>query len=320
MTRKSYILRRAVEGPFVVLAILAVNFFLIKLAPGDPVRMFVSDTYAPPEYVEAMRRQLGLDRPIYEQFIVYLSRLFQGDLGFSFQHGASVLSLIFIRLLFTLLLTGSAFALSVSLGVLLGVIASKKPYSKADNMASSLSLIAFSLPQFWLAIVFLLVFGLFIPIFPAGGAISVGKTGLDYWLDLLYHLLLPAIVLGLSGLASFLRLTRASMLEQLGKDYIMTAWAKGCTERMVLYRHALRNALVPIVTLIGIRLPWLLYGAVLVESVFSWPGLGSLVYAAIFARDYNIIMGIFAVISVLVIVFNLITDILYTYVDPRIAY
>lgn len=313
-------LKRIIVSPAVLFFIVLLNFLLMKLAPGDPVRMFVSGTYAPPEYVEAMRHRLGLDKPLYEQFLIYISRLVQGDLGFSFVHNAAVLHLIGGRLYNTLLLTGLAFILSLVLGILLGVIASKKPYSALDNSASFSSLIVFSMPQFWVAIIFLLLFALYVPIFPPGGLISVGKTGVDYWVDFLWHLILPTFVLGLTNLATFVRLTRASMLEQLGKDYILTAWGKGCSERDVLYKHALRNALLPIVTMIGLRLPWLLYGAVLIETVFSWPGLGMLLYDAIFSRDYNIIMGIFTIISALVIVFGLITDLVYTYVDPRIAY
>jgi peptide/nickel transport system permease protein len=321
MSRKSIVLKRLVAAPFLLLAIWSCIFLVIKAAPGDPMRYFADEyAYRYPEYYEALRHELGFDKPVYEQFITYLVRLTRGDFGFSFAYSKPVLDVITERFFNTIMLTGSAFLFSIFLGVILGVIASKKPYSALDNAISSSSLMVASMPAFWISLIFLLAFGLHFRIFPPGGLISVGKTGIEYWLDYLWHLFLPAFVLGISNLAVYVRLTRASMLEQLGKDYILTAWSKGCSERTIYYKHALRNALLPIVTVIGMRMAWLLYGSVLVETVFAWPGMGMLIYDAIFARDYNIIMATFVLVSTLVIVFNLITDIIYTYLDPRIAH
>lgn len=319
MSRKSYIIKRLVEIPFVLLIIISVIFLLIKIAPGDPVRMYVSDAYAPPEYVEQMRHKLGLDKPIHEQYVKYLRKLITGDFGFSFLKNVSVFDLIMSRLFNTLLLTGTAFIFAIIFGVSLGIIASKKPYSIIDNIISFTSTIIYSMPQFWIATIFLLILGLRFKLFPPGGIMSIGKE-IPYWQDLLWHLCLPALVLGLSNAVAFFRLTRASMLEQIGSDYILTAWSKGCSERTVFYKHALRNALLPIVTWIGMRIPWLLYGAVLIETVFTWPGAGLLIYDAIFTRDYNVIMCTFIIISSFVLITNLITDILYSIVDPRITY
>lgn len=321
MTRKSYILKRFIQFPILLILTLSVIFLIIKIAPGDPVKFFTGESaYITEEYIAEIRRKFALDRPLYEQFFIYLDKMLHGDFGYSFKSNALVLQLISDRLFNTLMLTVSGFLISVVLGSVLGITASKKAYSLRDNVISFSSVIIFSMPQFWISIIILVTFSVIYPLFPAGTLISIGKTGIDYVLDYLWHLALPAFVLGISNLALFVRLTRASMLEQLGKDYILTARSKGCTERTVLYKHAFRNALLPIVTMMGLQIPWLMYGAVLVETIFSWPGLGLLIYTSIFSRDYNIIMAIFVFVTILVMLTNLIVDIIYSYLDPRIVY
>jgi peptide/nickel transport system permease protein len=234
--------------------------------------------------------------------------------------GIPVLDLIKSRLIFTLILMFSSLSISIVLGLFLGVIASKNVYSIKDNLISFSSLIFFSTPRFWIGTLFLLAFALYLPLFPAGGIITPGTSGVNYWVDVFYHLFLPISTLVVTNLASFVRLVRASMLEEINKDYIVTALSKGCSENTVYYRHALRNALLPVVTWIGIRLPWIITGSILVETVFSLPGIGMLLYDSIYGRDYNMIMAIFTIASFLVILVNLLTDIIYTYIDPRIVY
>ena len=303
-----------------VLGVVVVNFTLIHLAPGDPILALIGEFQAPPDVVQSVRQQFGLDRPVPVQLGLYLLSILRGDFGFSFAFKQPVLGVILERVPATLLLMSVAILYATLCGAVFGVLSSRRQYSHTDNFFTLVSLLGYSLPVFWLGQIILIIFGLHFPIFPAQGMESLREsyTGVARGLDILHHLVLPAFTLGLGYLAVDVRFTRASMIEVMSQDYIRTARAKGLSERAVLYKHALRNALIPLVTITGLNFGFLLAGAVLTETVFAWPGLGRLMYDSIYARDYPVLMGMFVVISMMVIAVNLVTDIVYSVLDPRI--
>lgn len=315
-----YIGRRLVQAVPLILGIVVVNFCLIHLAPGDPIISLVGEFQTSEEYIESVRKQYGLDQPLFVQLFIYIRNILKGDFGYSFSFKQPVLHVILDRVPATLLLMIVTILFSTLLGVILGVVSSRRQYSKTDNLVTLISLIGYSIPVFWLGQILLIGLSLKVPLFPAQGMESLRETytGIAYVVDVLHHLVLPAFALGLSYLAINTRFTRASMLEVLGQDYVRTARAKGLSERKVIYKHALRNALLPLVTLTGLNFGFLLAGAVLTETVFAWPGLGRLMYDSIYTRDYPVLMGMFIFISAMVIVVNLITDIFYSVLDPRI--
>jgi peptide/nickel transport system permease protein len=312
--------RRMLHAVPLVLGVVVVNFTLIHLAPGDPILALIGEFQAAPEFIRSVREQFGLDRPLPVQLGLYLWNLLWGDFGHSFAFKQPVLEVILDRVPATLLLMSAALLYATLLGAFFGVISSRRQYSRADNAFTLVSLVGYSMPVFWLGQILLILFSLKLPLFPAQGMESLreGYTGFARGLDILHHLALPAFTLGLGYLAVDVRFTRASMLEVMSQDYIRTARAKGLSERAVFYKHALRNALIPLVTITGLNFGFLLAGAVLTETVYAWPGLGRLMYDSIYTRDYPVLMGMFVVISVMVIVVNLLTDILYSILDPRI--
>lgn len=297
---------------------------LIHSAPGDPLYIIIGEEYAEldPEFVARIRAEYGLDQPIYIQLFAYLGKVIQLDFGFSFSSRMPVIDIIASRIGPTLLLMISGMTFGLIMGVILGVLSSRKPYSKADNVITSGALIFYSVPNFWLAQMLLLALALYLDLFPASGMIT-GRyplTGFAYIADVLHHLILPALTIGMFQLAIATRLTRASMLEVLRSDFITEARAKGLGERKVLLKHALRNALLPVVTMTGMNIAFIFGGAVLTETVYGWPGMGRLMYDSIYRRDYPVLMGIFVLVSSMVIIAQLITDILYAWLDPRIRY
>ena len=316
----SYACRRMAHAVPLVLGVVVVNFTLIHLAPGDPILALIGEFQASPEFVQSVRKQFGLDRPLGVQFGLYVLNLLRGDFGFSFAFKQPVLAVILDRVPATFLLMGTALWYATLCGALFGVLSSRRQYSHTDNFFTLVSLVGYSMPVFWLGQIFLILFSLTFPIFPAQGMESLREsyTGVARGLDILHHLVLPAFTLGLGYLAVDVRFTRASMIEVMSQDYIRTARAKGLSEQAVFYKHALRNALIPLVTITGLNFGFLLAGAVLTETVFAWPGLGRLMYDSIYARDYPVLMGMFVVISMMVILVNLITDIVYSVLDPRI--
>lgn len=317
-----YACRRMAHAVPLILGVVVVNFTLIHLAPGDPILALIGEFQASPEFIQSVRQQFGLDRPLPVQLGLYLLNLLQGDFGFSFTLKQPVLAVILDRVPATLLLMGVAILYATVCGALFGVISARRQYSHADNVFTLVSLVGYSMPVFWLGQILLILFGLTFPILPAQGMESLreGYTGMARGLDILRHLVLPAFTLGLGYLAVDVRFTRASMLEVMAQDYIRTARAKGLSERAVFYKHALRNALIPLVTITGLNFGFLLAGAVLTETVFAWPGLGRLMYDSIYARDYPVLMGMFVFISVTVIVVNFLTDMVYSVLDPRIRF
>lgn len=316
-----YILRRALQAIPVVIGIVVLNFTLLHLAPGDPAMVYVGESGgATEEILKAVRKEFGLDKSLAEQLFIYGKKVLSGDLGFSYFQGKPVLELILEKIPPTALLILTSMFLAVVVGVLTGVIVAQRPASAGSAVVTILSLFGFAMPVFWLGIMFILAFSLYLPLFPGYGMLTVGGEGglFQTLKDLLHHLTLPALTLGIIYVAQYSRLSRASMLEVIGSDYVRTARAKGLSEKMVIYKHALRNAILPVLTVAGIQLGHLLAGAVLVETVFTWPGMGRLMFDGILRRDYPLIMGILIFSSVMVIVANLITDILYGVLDPRI--
>lgn len=304
-----------------VLAVLAVNFTLIHAAPGDPAMVIAGEMGGADEAAMAeIRKAYGLDRPLLVQFGTYVGRSLQGDFGRSYLLNQPVLDLILDRLGPTILLVLSALVVAIVAGTLLGVLASRRPDSVFSGAVTVISLVGYAMPVFWTAILLVILFGKVWPILPIAGMRDVRIYG-DWWvttLDVLHHLVLPATTLAIVYVAQYSRLARTSMLEVLGSDYIRTARAKGLGEGPVVFKHALRNALMPVVTIAGLQFGHLISGALLVETVFSWPGMGTLALDAILGRDYPVLLGILTFSAILVIAANLVTDLSYRWLDPRL--
>ena len=314
--------RRLALAAALVLAVLAVNFVLIHAAPGDPAQVIAGEMGGADEAAMAsIRKAYGLDRPLTTQFVTYIGKSLHGDLGQSYTFNQPVSGLILDRLGPTVLLVMTALLCAVLLGTLLGVWAARRPDSVVSGVVTVLSLVGYSMPVFWTGILLVILFGKVWPIMPIAGMHDVRLVGATAWaslLDVLHHLVLPALTLTLIYVAQYSRLARASMLEILGADYIRTARAKGLSDGVVTFKHALRNALMPIVTVVGLQFGNLISGAVLVETVFSWPGLGTLALEAILGRDYPTLLGVLTFSALLVIAANLLTDLSYRWIDPRL--
>lgn len=317
-----YIIRRLLQAVPVVFVIIVLNFVLIHSAPGDPLDIMTGQMETTEEYLAQLRAAYGLDQPLPTQLWIYLTKVMQGDLGYSLRFREDVTTLILSRLPATLLLMGTALVVSSVFGVLLGVIAARRPYSMTDNTVTLIALAGYSMPVFWLGQILLLIFALKLAWFPVQGMYSL-RAPAEGWgrvLDLLRHLALPALTYSIYHLTLIYRLTRVKMQETLALDYITTARAKGLTAGRVAWGHALPNAMMPIVTVIGLNFGFMLAGSVLTETVFAWPGTGRLLYEAIMARDYQVLLGLFTVLSIMVILANVLTDVIYALLDPRVLY
>ncbi len=318
----TYTLSRLYQGLALVLAVVVLNFALLHAAPGDPVETIAGASGGMSEELKAeLRTQYGLDKPFHVQLGIYLAKVVQGDLGYSHFFNTSVSGLIWERVPATLLLVLTSVIGAFVIGTMLGVLSSRKPNGLLSQFINTFSLIGFAAPVFWTGIMLVLLFSSVIPIFPVSGmrAIdSAGTTGITGVVDVLHHLVLPALTLGLIYLAQYSRLARASMLDVLGSDFIRTARAKGLAQRVVLYKHALRNAILPVVTILGLQFGNVMAGAILVETVFNWPGLGRLAFESVLRRDYPTILGVLLFSSMVVVVMNLLTDYCYRLIDPRI--
>ena len=321
MTLLITILQRIFYALALLTAVLVLNFLLMHAAPGDIADTIAQDMGgADAEVLEQIRRDYGLDRPVWEQLLKYIGNVAQGDLGYSFFFNVEVTTLLLERLPATLLLVVSAQCLAILVGVLLGVIAARRPNGMTSHFVTLLALFGYSAPVFWTGIMLLISFSLFFQVFPSGGMQDVTLEGgwFTHVLDVAHHMVLPVITLASIFLALYSRLCRASMLEVLGSDYVRTAKAKGLSERQVVMKHGLKNALSPVVTLAGLQFSAVVSGAVLVETVFSWPGLGTLALQSILARDTPTILGILFFSALVVVVVNLITDLVLRLIDPRI--
>jgi len=319
----AFVAQRIVKGVVVLVAIIVMNFVLIRLAPGDPAVVMAGEAGASDQvFVAQLREKFGLDRPLPEQLFVYVKGVLALDLGFSFRQQAPVSKLILDRLPATLLLTLTAFAISLVLGVLFGALAARFAGGWIDTAITVVALIFYATPLFWIALMAILLFSVALDWLPSFGYETVGAnyTGFRHALDVAAHLVMPATTIGLFFMATYARMTRASMLEVQRLDFVKTARAKGLRDRVIQRRHVLRNALLPVVTLAGVHSGTLIGGAVLTETVFAWPGIGRLMYEALLQRDYNLLLGVFVVCSAMVLIFNLLTDLVYRLVDPRIDY
>ncbi|MEP1768797.1 MAG: ABC transporter permease [Sulfitobacter sp.] len=316
-----FIAARLGKAVIILLGILVLNFVLIHAAPGDPAAVMAGEAGAADEkFLADLRVRFGLDQPYSVQLFNYLKGAVQLDLGFSYRQQMPVTELIWDRLPATLLLTASAFVISIVFGVTAGVLAAQAQGTWKDTLISTFALLFYATPLFWVALMASLVFSVFLGWLPGFGYETIGAhyTGIARMLDIGKHLILPATTLGLFFTAIYMRMTRASMLEVSRLDFVKTARAKGLRKSVIQRRHVLRNALLPVITLAGLQAGQIVGGAVLTETVFAWPGIGRLMFEAINQRDYNVILGVFFISAAMVLLFNLITDILYGVVDPRI--
>lgn len=314
-----YILRRLVISVPVLLGITLITFFAYNLAPGDPIDAMIDPTVMmDPADLSRMREALGLDQPIIVRYGIWLREAVQGNLGYSYRSGEPVLERIGRRLPATLQLTVTSLVIAIGLGIPLGIISALKQYSRLDYALTFFAFGGISIPNFFLALGAIYILALKLKMFPSHG---MGDPDADFLMvSRLHHLILPAMVLGLDRVAGFLRYTRSSMLEVLGQDYMTTAKAKGLAGHIIVIRHGMRNALISIITIIGLSLPTLFGGSVIVETIFAWPGMGQMAITAVTQRDYPVLMGVALVSSVIVLASNLLADIAYALVDPRIRY
>ncbi|WP_350294999.1 ABC transporter permease [Limnohabitans sp. Rim8] len=312
---------RLTQGLALVFAVVVLNFVLVHAAPGDPVETIAGASGGMDEKLQAeLRAMYGLDQPLPVQLGIYLGKVVRGDLGYSYFFNLPVSDLILERVPATLLLVLTSVLTAFLIGTTLGVLSSRKPNGWLSQLINVMSLVGFAAPVFWMGMLLIILLASIFPVFPVSGMRGIQSSGLGWAdvVDVLHHLVLPAFTLGLVYLAQYSRLSRAAMLDVLGADYIRTARAKGLPERLVLYKHALRNAVLPVVTILGLQFGNVLAGAIVVETVFNWPGLGRLAFESVLRRDYPTILGVLLFSSIVVIVMNQVTDLCYRLIDPRI--
>ncbi len=315
-----YLFRRLLYTLITLIGISILSWVIITQAPGSPIALTL-DPKVSPKIIEQMEKNYDLDKPVYQQYFLWLKRLFTGEL-YSFKDGRPVMKKIGERIWNTLLLNLVAIIIIFSLAIPLGIFSAKRQYSFLDNLGTFGAYLGISIPSFWLAYLLILgtvkLFGY--PVLGMRSFVTEDFTTTEMILDRLWHLMLPSIILAIGGIAALSRYTRSSMLEVIRQDYIRTAKAKGLPEETVYYKHALRNALLPIITLFGFLIPGLIGGSIIMETVFAWPGIGRLAYQAVLARDYPVVMTINTITAVLVLIGNFVADILYGIADPRIRY
>lgn len=315
------IIMRLLKAITVLFLIVIFNFFLIQMAPGDPAAVMAGEAGATDaEFLRQLREQFGLDQPMYVQLWRYVSGIATLDFGYSYRQQMPVFDVIMARMPATLLLTGTAFVLSLALGILAGSMAAARAKKASGSIIMALALVCYATPLFWVALMAVLLFSVQLGWLPAYGISTAGAnyTGITMVIDVGKHLILPATTLALFFMAIYTRMTRTSMLEASQQDFVKTARAKGLAPGVIQRRHILRNALLPIITLAGLQAGQMVGGAILTETVFAWPGIGRLMYEALMQRDYNLLLGIFFFSAALVIVFNILTDLVYRLADPRI--
>ncbi|WP_051356916.1 ABC transporter permease [Azorhizobium doebereinerae] len=319
----TFFTRRLIQAVPVLLGIVLFSFVILHLAPGDAIDVMAGEAgTGDAAYMAQLREKYGLDQPLHIQLLRYGTQIAQLDLGYSIRNNAPVRDLILQRVGPTLLLMGVSIVLSVAMGVLFGAVAAIRRNTLIDDLISLVALLAYAMPIFWIGLMFIILFSVTLGVLPSGGFYDVVRQDvgpLARGLDVGRHLVLPALTLSLFYFAIYTRLMRASMLEVMGLDYIRTARAKGLGAAKVTIRHVVRNALLPIVTMLGMQTASLLGGAVVVETVFNWPGLGRLTYDAVFQRDYSLLIGILLMSSILVIIINMLVDLAYSWLDPRIV-
>jgi len=315
-----YLLRRLLITVPSLIGISIVLFTVLALAPGDPFGELATNPNVPPEVGAALRAKFGLDDPVWLRYLHWLVAMLQGDWGFSFVSRVNVDTLILQRLPATLLVIGSSQILALLVALPVGVLAATRPYSIFDQIASSFAFVGFSLPTFFTGLLFILVFSIYLDWLPFVFRADLGATGWRWYWEMFRQSIMPVAVLGLFQGAAWTRYVRSAVLDVIRLDYVTTARAKGISENAVITRHVVRNALIPVVTLVALSMPAVFGGAIVTEQIFRVPGIGSLLISSILANDTPVIMAVTFVISCLVILFNLLADILYGWLDPRISY
>ena len=313
----AYLTRRTLATIPLFLGVSVILFFVLHLAPGGPADVYADNPSVTPAALENLKRELGLDQPLPVQYVRWVSAFARGEWGFSIRSGQPVLETALERVGPTLFLGGTAFALALLTAIPLGVFSALRRYSSVDYVFTFLSFLGISMPIFWLALMLQAFFAVQLRWLPSAGLETIGDGG---FLDRLRHLILPASLLAIANIASWGRFVRSSMLDVLNLDYIRTARAKGLGERVITYRHAFRNALIPVVTVIALDFAGILSGAVITETIFAWPGMGRLFIEAMNGRDYPVLMALLMIGSVALVFTNLLTDLVYSVIDPRIRY
>jgi peptide/nickel transport system permease protein len=314
-----YVLRRLLIAIPSLLGISLVLFVVLALAPGDPFSELATNPNVPPEVALALRAKFGLDDPIYLRYLHWLNAMLHGDWGFSFVSRMNVDTLILQRLPTTLYVIGSAQVLALLIAIPVGVYAATKPYSLFDQVANTLAFVGFSLPTFFTGILFILIFSVTLDWLPFVYTTDIKGTGIHWVLEMIRQAIMPVAVLGLFQAASMTRFVRSAMLDVIRLDYVTTARAKGIGQRRVIVKHVMRNAMIPVVTLIALQIPAVFGGAIVTEQIFRIPGIGSLLISSILSNDTPVVMAVTFVFACLVVLFNLIADVLYGWLDPRIS-
>ncbi|MEM0472659.1 MAG: ABC transporter permease [Sulfolobales archaeon] len=325
MGLSKYFVRRALFAIPLIIVIITINFILVHLAPGDPIAYIVGTEYVSPEYIERLRAEYGLDRPLWEQYWIYMAKVLSFDLGYSYRYREPVINVIIERLPATLILMLTAITWATLAGIAIGVRAALNPGGGMDRLATTLATISVSIPTFWLGLLLIIFLGGSLKIFPTQGMVSPSNIGYkelsqELILDIMWHLVLPSITLGTAYLGIYIRTVRSLLVDELGKDYVLLAIAKGLRNSYIVWRYAFRAASPSIMAIIGLNIGTMLAGATLTETVFAWPGMGRLIYESAIARDYPVILGIFIFVSISVIVANLVVDMINAILDPRIRY
>ncbi len=319
--KKQYVLKKVLQSLVTIFFVIVFNYFLFRIMPGNPLSMIMRNPRASAEAIERTKELFGLGQPWYMQFFIYLGNLFEGDLGLSFIHKRPVIEVVWSRIMPTIIMVGLAQILSIVVGILMGVISAWKRGTKVDVIALSFSLITYSVPTFWLGIILIAIFSIGLRLFPTSGMLTPGRTfynTLSMIRDYASHLFLPVLTLSLVLIGEYALTMRNTLLDVLTEDYMTTAKAKGFDDNYIIKKHAIPNAMLPMITLIAINMGLIIGGTIQVETIFSWPGLGRLMYEALNGRDYPLLQGIFLLITISVILANLIADITYSYLDPRV--
>lgn len=311
-----YVIRRLIQSVVLLVLVSIIGFAMLRLAPGSPLSAYALSPGMTQEDIARIKHQMGLDDPVPVQYVRWASGLAVGDWGTSYRNNEPVLSVIANRLPATLQLMGSAIAIAVVLGTLIGLLGALRRYSIFDYLATVGAMVALSIPTFWFGLMAIYLFAVELGWLPSGGRTTIGGGG--SLMDRLEHLILPTLVLSLVTVATWSRYTRSEMIDVVNQDYMTTARAKGLKERSIVFRHGLRNAVLPLITLAGLQLPFLFGGALVTETVFTWPGMGRLFLDSLQYRDYPVLMGILVFTAILVLLGNLVADLLYAAVDPRV--
>lgn len=301
--------------------VLCINFFIFRMLPGDPVRIMFRDPRVTPEMRQTLTEEFGLNKPLPEQFFIYITQTLRGNLGTSFRYRAPVMQIVIPLFMNTLLLVIPMMVLTTLIGVMIGVLSAWRHGTKIDLSLSVFSLVTWAMPTFWLALVMIVYFSLYLGLFPTSGMVTVGAVYSSPWdsiVDYLKHLFLPLVTMSVLWLGQFAIIMRNSMVDVLTEDYMLTAKAKGLSTFRILWSHAIRNSILPVVTLTALNIGYVVSGDIQIETVFSWPGIGRLVFDAISHRDYPILQGCCIIFSVVMILANFFADITYSYLDPRV--